>query len=153
MSSIIHRSHLVLWATSWQNEQSGMCTQRRLGSAWAEPGHPPSLIRVFAVRMKKAWVLSYPLSAQQRLWSDWADAQADLSLHWAHMPLCWFCHEAAFIIRGLLFLVSCMTYSWSLHFFMWKTTMFPFFQNTIIGPSLKNFLFALPLSCIFWLGM
>ena len=40
--------------------------------------------RVFAVRMKKAWVLSYPLSAQRRLWSDWADAQADLSLRWAH---------------------------------------------------------------------
>ena len=39
---------------------------------------------VFAVRMKKAWVLSYPLSAQRRLWSDWADAQADLSLRWAH---------------------------------------------------------------------
>ena len=32
-----------------------------------QPGHPPSLIRVFAFRMKKAWVLSYPLSAQQRL--------------------------------------------------------------------------------------
>ena len=29
-----------------------------------QPGHPPSLIRVFAVCMKKAWVLSYPLSAQ-----------------------------------------------------------------------------------------
>ena len=27
-----------------------------------QPGHPPSLIRVFAVRMKKHWVLSYPLS-------------------------------------------------------------------------------------------
>ena len=27
----------------------------------------PSLIRVFAVRMKKAWILSYPLSAQRRL--------------------------------------------------------------------------------------
>ena len=47
------------------------------------PG-PPSLIRVFAVRMKKAWVLSYPLSAQRRLWSNWADAQADLSLRWVH---------------------------------------------------------------------
>ena len=35
-----------------------------------QPGHPPSLIRIFAVRIKKAWVLSYPLSAQQRLWSD-----------------------------------------------------------------------------------
>ena len=35
------------------------CTER--------PGHPPSLISVFAVRMKKAWVLNYPLSAQRRL--------------------------------------------------------------------------------------
>ena len=50
-----------------------------------QPGHLPSLIRVFAVRMKKAWVLSYIQSAQQRLWSDWVDAQADLSLRWAHM--------------------------------------------------------------------
>ena len=48
-----------------------------------KPGHPPSLIRVFAVRMKKGWVLIYPLSAQRRLWSDWVDAQADLSLNWA----------------------------------------------------------------------
>ena len=35
-----------------------------------QPGHPPSLIRVFAVRMKKAWVLSNPLSAQRILWSE-----------------------------------------------------------------------------------
>ena len=60
-----------------------------------QPGYPPSLIRVFTVRMKKAWVLSYPLSAQRRLWSDWADAQADLSLRWAHMQFCWFCHDVA----------------------------------------------------------
>ena len=46
---------------------------------------------VFAVHMKKVWVLSYQLSAQQRLWSDWVDAQADLSLRWAHMPFCRFC--------------------------------------------------------------
>ena len=32
-----------------------------------QPGHPPSLIRVFALRMKKVCVLSYPLSAQRRL--------------------------------------------------------------------------------------
>ena len=25
---------------------------------------------------------------QRRLWSAWADAQADLSLRWAHMPFC-----------------------------------------------------------------
>ena len=30
---------------------------------------------VFAVRTKKAWVLlSYPMSAQWRIWSDWVDA-------------------------------------------------------------------------------
>ena len=40
-----------------------------------------------AVRMKKAWVLSYPLSTQRRLWSDWADAQADLSSLGAHAIL------------------------------------------------------------------
>ena len=32
-----------------------------------QSGHPPWLIRVFAVRTKKAWFLSYPLSAQRRL--------------------------------------------------------------------------------------
>ena len=39
-----------------------------------QPEHPPSLIRDFAVCIKTAWVLSYPLSAQRRLWSDWVDA-------------------------------------------------------------------------------
>ena len=59
-------------------------------------GIPPRLIRVFAVRMKKPGVLSYPLSAQRRrLWSDWADAQADLSFRWAHRTFCWFCDETA----------------------------------------------------------
>ena len=62
-----------------------------------QPGHPPSLIRVFTVRLKKQWALSYPLRAQRRLWSDWADAQADLNLCWAHSSFCWFCHEAAHI--------------------------------------------------------
>ena len=44
--------------------------------------NPPSLIRVFAVRMKKPWILSYPLSAQRILWSDLADAQAPPRLIW-----------------------------------------------------------------------
>ena len=48
-----------------------------------QPGHPPGLTRVFNVCMKKAWVLSYPLSRQRRLWLDWADAPADLHLRWA----------------------------------------------------------------------
>ena len=32
-----------------------------------QPAHPPSLIRVFAVNLKKYWVLSYQLSALRSL--------------------------------------------------------------------------------------
>ena len=69
-----------IWATTWQNQQNEYGPSEDSD----QPGHSPSLIRAFAVRMKKAWVFSYPLSAQWRLWSDWADAQANLSLRWVH---------------------------------------------------------------------
>ena len=103
-----------------RNEISHLVTKPIVACAPSEdsdqPGHPPSLIRVFAVRMKKAWIVSYPLSAQRRLWSDWADAQADLSLRWAHMPLCWFCHEVAQLLLSLLFPVGGGSdYKWLVH--------------------------------------
>ena len=60
-----------------------------------QPGYPPRLIRVFAVRLKKPKVLDYPLSGQRRFWSEWADAQADVCLRWAHKSFYWFCHAAA----------------------------------------------------------
>ena len=85
------RTQSNVWAASWQNQHIGFAPSED----WDQPGHPPSLIRVFVVRMKTHLVLSYPLSAQRRLWSDWADAQADLSLPWAHRPICWFCRAAA----------------------------------------------------------
>ena len=66
-----------------------------------KPTKWPSLIRVFAVLMKKHWVPSYPLSTQRR--SDWADVQADLSLCWVHMPFHWFCHEMAHLNFMILF--------------------------------------------------
>ena len=95
----IFRSFMVLfssnrWAATWQNKQCGCAPSEDSD----QPGHPP-VWSVFAPRMEKAWVLSYPLSAQRRLWSDWADvsdcrfgvspvnypdAQADLSLRWVH---------------------------------------------------------------------
>ena len=63
-------------------------------SAWASAQSDQSL------RCALNGQLSITLSScgQRRLWSDWADAQADLSLRWAHMPLCWFCHEEAYIV-------------------------------------------------------
>ena len=85
---VIQTWRIVKWATTWQNQQSDCASIEDSD----QPGHPPSLIRVFAVRMKKTWVLSYPFSAQRRLWSDWADL---ICLRWAHT------HFVGFVISWL----------------------------------------------------
>ena len=57
-----------------------------------QPGHLPSLIRVIAVPMKKAWVLSNPFSTQRGLWCPgWSESLLGAQ------SFCWFCHEAAHI--------------------------------------------------------
>ena len=53
--------YLHRWAATWQNQQS-VCAPSEDSD---QPRHPSRLIRVFAVRMKKDWVLSYPLSANE----------------------------------------------------------------------------------------
>ena len=55
-----------------------------------QPGHSPSLIRVFAVRMMKGWVLL----ATHKVHSEDSD-QTWADLRWAHRSFCWFCHAAA----------------------------------------------------------
>ena len=85
-----------IWAATWQNQQSECAPSEDSD----QPGHPPSLIRVFAVHMKKAWVFSHSLSAQRRLLSDWADAQADLSLRWAQT------HFLGFVMSRLIYVFS-----------------------------------------------
>ena len=63
-----------------------------------------------SLRIRPVWSESSPcvqwvakdrffLHADSDDWSDWADAQADLSLHWAHMPFGSFCHEAAQLVK------------------------------------------------------
>ena len=69
-----------------------------------QPGQLPSLIRVFAVRSMDSWGPNVSSCGQGRLWSDWVDAQADLSLHWAQWSFCWLCHEAAHLTNTLLLL-------------------------------------------------
>ena len=87
------QNHKVpIWAKTWKNQQNECAPSKDSD----QPGHPPSLIRVFAVRMKKVSTLSYLLTAQQRLWSDWADSQANLSLRWTHS------HFVGFVISWLI---------------------------------------------------
>ena len=91
-------SHLMTKPTKWHVCPAKTQISLSICRVWS----------VFADRMKKAWVLSYPLntkrrlggcpgwSAQRRLWSYWADAQADLSLRWAHS------HFVGFVMRWLI---------------------------------------------------
>ena len=52
------------------------------------------MIRVYTIchTYSNIWVAKDPsfLLVDSKDWSDWADAQADLSLNWVHMPLCCF---------------------------------------------------------------
>ena len=61
-----------------------MCVQRRLRSAWASTMSGQSLQSAWKKKQtKKLWSLAFHW-AQSKDWSDWADAQADLTLRWAH---------------------------------------------------------------------
>ena len=83
-------SSIYIWAATRQNQLSDCAPSEDS----VQPGHPPSLIRVFAVRMKKAWVLNYPMSAAKTLirlggCPGWSESSL------VAQSFCWFCHEAA----------------------------------------------------------
>ena len=86
------------------------------------PGYLPSLIRVSAVSLKQNCILSYPLSAHRRLWSDWVDAQADLNLHWAQKSF------VGFVMRWLKMLLLrvciCSTYTFHHIFYISHRTQY-----------------------------
>ena len=142
-----------IWAATRQNQQCGCAPSEDSD----QPGHPPSLIRVFAVRMKKAWVLSYPLSAQRRLWSDWAHSHFvgfvmsrficffDLPVI-AKIPksvicdpwlyLCVTCDQNDLLLHPLLFLVLLFLKS-NLPAFCWKR-IFLLVKQMFVGFLIPN---------------
>ena len=98
------------WATTWQKQQNDYAPSEHS----VQPRHPPSLIRVFAFAVRSMGSEGPKVSScgKRRLWSDWANAQVDLSFRCAH-SFCWFCHVAAQIlmktgISGL----NCWSFRW-----------------------------------------
>ena len=92
-----------------------------------QPGQAPSLIGVFTVRMKKDWVFSYLLTL-----SNWADAQADLRLRWAHKSSCWFCHTQAKIFP------SSVSFRHRVFCIYMYTCSFERLTNTVLLHSQRN---------------
>ena len=72
------------WAGAWQNQQNDLCilvkTHINLGTwpVWS----------VLYVRFKDSLGPKPSSSRQRRLWSDWVNAQTDLSLCWMHRSFC-----------------------------------------------------------------
>ena len=67
-----------------------VCTQCHLSRNTVFPSRlhvrpAKSQSRIFAARQKKLWILGYQQSVLQRLTSDCADAQIELSLRWTHI--------------------------------------------------------------------
>ena len=88
-----------IWAASWQNQKND-CPQRRLISlgsclVWLESS------------LYAQWVAkdSSFLHADSEDWSDWADAQAELSLGWVHA------HFIGFVVSRLVFIIQYIRYS------------------------------------------
>ena len=69
------------------SEDSDVCTQRRLRSAWASALFDQSLCCPHEETLG-------PLLPIERTVKTLI-AQADLSLRWVHTSFCWFCHAAA----------------------------------------------------------
>ena len=71
------------------------CAKRSLKSACASAQSGQSSLCAQWVVNDPSFLYADSEDSDQTGRSDWADAQADLSLRWAHMSFGWFCHEAA----------------------------------------------------------
>ena len=82
-----------------RHDKTNKVTVRAPSEDSGQPGIPPCLIKVFAVRMKKAWVRSYPLSAQRRLMR--LGGCQGWGLRWVHS------HFVGFVMSQLRCLFTC----------------------------------------------
>ena len=115
----------IMWynklSISWQNQQ--MACEPTEDSD--QPGHPPSLIRVFVVCSLGSLGPKLSSCRKRRLWSDWADAQAYFADQAGRMPrLIWVfagrtCHfEVAQTYVHVRLTLSCLNSS-NGHFWFW----------------------------------
>ena len=92
---------------NWSTNRLKAATSEKVLWIWSlpdgsdQPPHSRSLIRIFIDRILKNQSSKISSCGQRRLWSDCADALADLSLCWAHMSVgtCTFSHIETYHIR------------------------------------------------------
>ena len=89
----ITRKYACMLAASWQNQQNGMCVQRRLGSAWASAQSDQSLCCQHEERLGPELPIERTAKTLVRLGGYPGWSEPSLGAH----SFCWFCHEAAHV--------------------------------------------------------
>ena len=77
--SYLYQVDISKWAASWENKQDDLCPSEDSH----HPGHPPSLIRVFAVRRKLGSLATHWARSE-----DWSESLLGAQ------SFCWFCHDS-----------------------------------------------------------
>ena len=126
-----------------------MCAQRRIRPVWSESLLPP---------WRKLGSLATHWAYSED-WSDWADAQAELSHRWVHTSFCWFCHKAAqtvfpsfhsryiYMMSLTLLLTSTHSGSAKMDHFSPDATDFLNYIHVVAHSNLKSGIFCLVFSC------
>ena len=84
-----------IWAASWQNQQNGMCAQRRLRSAWASVQSDQSLCCALNGELRTPAFIMRTAKTLIRLGGCRGWSESSLGVQ----PLCWLCHEAAHVYK------------------------------------------------------
>ena len=89
---------ILKWATSWQNQQNGMCTQQRLRSAWASAQSDQSLCCPHEERLGPWLPIERTTKTLIRLGGCPGWSESSLGAQ----SFCWFCHEVAKVLMQQL---------------------------------------------------
>ena len=84
----------LFWAASWQNQQSGMCAQRRLRSAWVSAQSDQSLRCTHEESLGPFLPIERTAKTLIRLGGCPGWSESSLGVQ----SFCWFCREAAHLI-------------------------------------------------------
>ena len=87
VENLIYKTNILCLFTTccikWANQQNYLGTLGRFRSAWASAQFDQSSLLAW-----RRFVSLATHKTHMEDWSDWANAQADLSLRWAHRLLC-----------------------------------------------------------------
>ena len=87
--------YYCIWATVWQNQQNGMCTQQRLRSALASAQSDQSFRCLHAESLGPLLPIEHTAKTLIRLGGCPGWSESSLGTQ----SLCWFCHVAAHLLR------------------------------------------------------